>query len=260
LFERVAINSNGTTDFYKKYHDKYKKLCIQFSLDGDQEFHDSMRGNGTFMKVMESIHHLNSKGHTVWISSVVTKKNIESIKRLPEILSRYNIGKWHVSPVMPFGNASWEDVLPTDMWNSLVDDLILKTPFRLGIRKLFDFTRLELLTDEQIDQIAQSLRNQEYKNCGCIRNKLYVYPDMGVYACTCVKDDILGYMDKENIAEIVKNRSAQKYLDFYADNEVCIKCRYHKICNGGCVGLYKKYGFDIRCPQIKKKYEKNFLL
>lgn len=248
----VIINSNGTTPFWRK---NSKIVCcdniiVQFSLDGLQDYHDNIRGPGAFIKTLESMRIVNDLNKPIWISTVVSRKNKNSVIRLPEVLAKFNIAKWHISSIMPFGNASTDDLLDVDEWNCYVDELIKITPFRLGIRKMFDKNLLDKLSDAQISEIAKSERNIGFKNCGCVKSKLYIYPDMNVYGCTCLKDIPLGNIETQSLSDILKNDVAQSFIDFVTDCATCQKCRYLKICNGGCMGMQKKFGYDFRCPLI----------
>ncbi|MBQ2665088.1 MAG: SPASM domain-containing protein, partial [Clostridia bacterium] len=165
----------------------------------------------------------------------------------------YNIEKWHISSMMPFGNASIEYMLTNKEWNDFVDEIIQITPFRLGIRKLYDIGLLDSLSDEQIQQISINERNENFKNCGCIKAKLYIYPDMMVYGCTCMKDMPLGSMKNESLKDIIINSKSQYIVKYKASSSVCKTCRFMPICNGGCLGMQMKYGADIRCPFIQKE-------
>lgn len=253
-FKAVVINSNGTTPFWQKNHSIINRnnVIVQFSLDGLQDYHDKIRGLGSFDKTSDSIRFINGLGKPIWISTVVSRKNMKSVMRLSEILAQFNIEKWHVSPLMPFGNASADDVPDVNEWNNFVDELINITPFRLGIRKLFATEVLEKLSDEQISQIAESERNADFKNCGCVKSKLYIYPDMTVYGCTCIKDIPLGNLETQSLSEILNGTVAQSFLSYVCEVSACKQCRYFKICNGGCMGMQKKYGYDTRCPLINK--------
>lgn len=252
LFKTVVINSNGTTSFWKdnKTILKNDKLYIQFSLDGTKEYHDLIRGDGNFDKTIDNISFINDNDKSAWISTVVTTKNKDDVIKLPQILSSFNIEKWHVSPLMPFGKAIFNDMPTTSQWNEFVDEIIKITPFRLGIRKIFDMELLNKLSDRKIKEFANNNRNIDLKNCGCVRSKIYIYPDMNVYGCTCMKNLPLGNMNYQHLSEIVKNDVAKKFLNFTPTNSSCIKCKYLAICNGGCIGMQKKYGRDFRCPIV----------
>ena len=248
LFRCVVINSNGTTNYYRTSDSwEQNNIIVQFSIDGDENTHNEIRGKGNFEKVIQNIEFINQNNKQIWISTTVSKNNYDSIKKLPAILCKYRIGKWQIAPMMPFGNASRSDIISIDEWNELVDELIEITPFRLGVRKLFDIQKLISLTNSDIQRIAENSRNIDFRNCGCLRSKVYVYPNMNVYPCTCLTDMPLGRLSKDTLKSILeKANQSCKICSF----EKCRKCRYFPICNGGCWGMQKKYGADIRCPLI----------
>lgn len=250
LFKTVVINSNGTTAYFQKSRNWMREnVVVQFSVDGNQRLHDKIRGNGTFKKIIENIEYINETGFKIWISTVVSSYNLESIKELPMILCKHKIAKWQVAPVMPFGNAADSLVLNVETWNKLVDELINITPFRLGVRKLFDMNTLNKLSADEILRISNSIRSKNFRNCGCVTDKVYIYPDMTVYPCTCQLDSPIGNISAFSLKEIVEDALNHPYVCL---NDVCKKCRFRPICNGGCIGMQKKYGADIRCPLIRE--------
>ena len=245
-FNKIVINSNGTTNYFSESsHWFSSKICIQFSLDGVKNGHESVRGRGTFDKVIKNINYINKLNFPIWISTVVSKRNIESVKELPMFLSKFNVEKWQVAPMIPFGKASDADLLSSFEWNNLVDYLISNTPFRLGISKLFSFEKLKEFTEEQLIALSNSQGNMQYRNCGCITNKLYVYPDFSIHPCSCSYNDNLGDLIYDDFTNLIQQSFKNRFV---CTNSICQECKYFKICNGGCVGMQKKYGYDIRCP------------
>lgn len=248
LFKYVVINSNGTTNYFR-FSELWKKenIVVQFSIDGDKNSHNSIRGMGSFEKAIQNIELINQSMKPIWISTTVSQKNYDSVKTLPEIFCMYNIAKWQVAPMMPFGNANRSDIISVEAWNKLVDELIKITPFRLGVRKLFEFKNLSMISEGDIQNIAKSDRNIDFRNCGCLRSKVYVYPNMIVYPCTCINDIPLGNLSERSLKSILENAN-QHYKIIPC--KTCRKCRYYSICNGGCWGMQIEYGADIRCPLI----------
>lgn len=247
-FKHVVINSNGTTDYFRSSNIwKKENIVVQFSIDGDKDTHNKIRGKGSFEKVIDNIKLINQSNKPIWISSTVSQHNYESVKKLPLFFSKYYIDKWQVAPMMPFGNADDSAILQNDAWNELVDRLIEITPFRLGIRKLFDFKKLSNKSDIDIQKIAEKSRNIDFRNCGCLRSKVYIYPNMTIYPCTCLTDIPLGNLSECSLKHILDNAIEHCNINTC---DICQKCRYFSICNGGCWGMQKKYGADIRCPII----------
>lgn len=268
LFDRVAINTNGTTStlFEDKCSAvlKISKLDVQLSLDGDQQSHDAMRGGGTFDKTIDCIDSLNSLGKRVSVSTIATKSNLESIMRLAKILQKYNVKQWKIDPMMPFGHACSCDEAPSiHEWNAFVDHIISSVSLRLVVKKLFYFEGLKNASQNDIQVLAHSPRSKMLRNCGCVNDKLYIGPDFTVYGCTCLHEYPLGNLIDSSLESILESKNA-KLLSCYnvAEDSICASCRFLQLCNSGCIGMsvhtWGKLGYgDGRCPLIREWETKN---
>ena len=252
----LIINSNGTTHFIKDNLDLYRlaNVHIQFSIDGSRETHDRIRGQGVFDKALQNMDLLRTHKIDIWVSTVVTPDNINSIDDLRDLLVQYGISKWHINPILPFGCGSHQKMLSVKEWNRFVDHLIETTPLRLGIRKLFDFSSLDNLPHNQLENLVKQIQKKHLCNCGTVNNKIYVYPDLTVYGCTCLKEFPLGNLRGASLLNILSSSESQKLKNYTLEpNSPCNKCRYVDICNGGCIGMsFRFFGRlgvgDCRCP------------
>lgn len=255
----IIVNSNGTTSFYDNIgrYAGFKKLHIQFSIDGTPIEHDRIRGAGSFGKMERNIGRLRESGVRLWVSTVVTEANLKSIFELRDMLVDYNVEKWHVNPVLPFGCGAKLGLVPVEKWNALVDELIETTPLRLGIKKLYDFSSIENSNSEEFKSLVASAKGKHYCNCGSGNRKLYVYPDLAVYGCTCLKDFPFGNLGREPLSTIMESDIAKRIRCYcLEESSPCQRCEYLPICNGGCIGMsYHEFGRlgvgDIRCPKFR---------
>ena len=266
LFKKIVINTNGTTDFFTKFSEKYKdatNLLVQISVDGSEDFHDKIRGVGTFKRSVGLLDKLVKIGYKVSVSTTVNKRNIEAIQNLCLILNDLNIFKWHVSSEMPFGRADKANMLSSEEWNDLLTKLFSIARLRLTVRKLFNMNSVERLTDEEILRLSKNA----ICNCGTSKMKLYVYSDFRVRACTCIPDVVCGNLMENSIEDILQCEDMKRLRDIKIKSESpCSQCRYLLLCNGGCLGMSKHFfgdfGYgDIRCSKGREYYEskKNFL-
>lgn len=256
----VIVNSNGTTQFYERVerYSGFKNLRIQFSIDGDEKEHDQIRGAGAFVRLRKSLELLRVAGMPIWVSTVVTNQNVASIGRLRNLMIEFNVQKWHVNPVLPFGCGKGMTPMPIEKWNAFVDKMIDETPLRLGIKKLFDFSLLESMGKAEIRKFeAESVKNRR-RNCGCGQRKLYVYPDMTVYGCACLTNYPMGNLRDADLDVIERSENAVALREYaLVQDSPCRLCQYVGICNGGCIGMsvhnFGRLGVgDIRCPIFKK--------
>ncbi|HID09512.1 TPA: radical SAM protein, partial [Candidatus Micrarchaeota archaeon] len=79
---------------------------FQVSLDGTEEVHDSIRGDGTFRKAMEGIRAAISRGYPVDVAFTVTPGNRSSALPLYRSLKGLGVRSFRVSWGVPVGRLS----------------------------------------------------------------------------------------------------------------------------------------------------------
>lgn len=250
----LSICTNGTNNYYVNRDFLDSNITIQISLDGIRDVHDTIRGNQSYDRTLNTISKLENLGISYAISTVVSKNNVSCMKTLADILGNLKFLKhWSVSYEMPFGHADLNEVMPTEEWNAFVDDMLDYVCFRMKIQKMFPFE----LYDKNKDRLAELFKGRKCSNCGSGRNKIYIYPDFNVYPCTCLTDFPLGNLQNSPLSQIMQTKAALTFADYTVLPESkCQECEYLKYCNGGCIGMsyhyFKKIGCgDIRCPKIR---------
>ena len=82
LFARNTVTTNGTLDLIE-----LPRCTYVISVDGPPELNDTVRGKGTFQKVMNTLSRVPEPFEpTVMCQCVVTKKNEEALEQLVEYL------------------------------------------------------------------------------------------------------------------------------------------------------------------------------
>ena len=255
ISKTVSICSNGINDFYL-HKDFFKSnMRVQISIDGTEKSHNAIRGEGTFSKVINTITKLDKLSIPYTVASVVSRKNVSSMMDLSDLLAKFkNMQYWTVSYEMPFGNASFDEIMSAEEWNSFVDKMLEHVDFRMKVQKLFPFD----LFIKYEDKLKAMFADKSYANCGSGRSKIYIYPDLNVYPCTCLTDFCIGNLREKSLSEIMYSPAAIKFSDYHvADDSICKECEYLKYCKGGCIGMsyhyFKELGRgDIRCPKLQK--------
>ena len=255
--EKVVINSNGTTDYFLspdfKLLTETEITTVQISIDGSEDFHDAIRGKGSFNKSIEIIKYLSSiKNIKVTISTTVSALTFqEDFDKLKYQIIDIPFTKWDIKRVSYSGRGSAIPYLKTNDWNRIVDHITQTVADnRISITKQFDFSILDTVSIEQLNQI------KPIKNCGSGTEKIYIYPNLDVLSCTCYEKFPSGNLKKNSLAEILVSQSHKKITnDVIVDNPICNECRYKSICNGGCLGSgFSKHGLfnypDIKCPKV----------
>ncbi len=247
-FRKVEIQTNGTfsNSLSAKLQPLLKEnLFIQFSLDGMQSYHDSIRGKGVFSKVEDKLRYFSEDAEHISISMTVTAENMQSALELAKHLNDFKFRRLSVSIVQPV-NPLKEKLISKEEWNSFVDKLLTLCYYRVDISKLYDFEMMDMFL------LSGQLWNG-YTNCGRGSSHFYVTPSFDVLPCTCI-DERVGNLYADDIREI-KNRLIKASKITISEDSICHSCKYLSICNGGCPGISTKvFGVpnmgDIRCPFV----------
>lgn len=219
---RTVLFTNGTT---KGGENGWKKLTpiidvVQLSLDGfDEATNDSIRGEGTFSKVIRAYELFYEKGMQIRLSVCAMPQNIQSIEDgLLRFLEEYD-------PLKKIG-------------------LILSPTVTAGRNKegkyAFDYPELQEAIGDELDEIWRSgwrfpntfQRNDHQPRCG-IGSSILISPNGGFRACTFAP--ISGNAREERLQDWYKR--TQETLEMYdVDNiPLCRDCDLRHICLGGCV-------------------------
>ena len=232
----VTVLSNGTKiDF--EYTSTLKKLKeIQLSIDGPSEkINDEIRGNGVFLKVMNTLDKIYSIGITVTISMTLFDKYFEDYKLfleyfLQELKNKYgnSIKIRFTSEILPGRNINKDDIrLSNDLLKNFADDICKK-----------------VYGPEWIFQTYYNLISNFHTNCGY--GTVVTIDSKGIiYSCNLPYYPI-GDIHKDSFSSIiVKLRELNE--NFVVDNiEPCSKCDLRYICGGKCRVLNKYLYGDIK--------------
>lgn len=93
----VILVTNGTRDIKP-----YNPDVLWISVEGTQEIHDSIRGEGSFQKSFETIKKYQGKKHIITLTTF-SKKNINNLEELVATLSPHLDGMWF-SYAYPYHN------------------------------------------------------------------------------------------------------------------------------------------------------------
>ena len=78
---KIVINTNGIL-VPQKIESVKKALRINVSLDGPEEYHDSMRGKGSFEKAVRGIRKAREEGVSVKLRCTMHRHNMRSVPEL----------------------------------------------------------------------------------------------------------------------------------------------------------------------------------
>lgn len=250
IYPDIMVNTNGLRLKYllDAYEATDKKLKVQISIDGDEEFHDNIRGKGTFQRSLRNINELSKHGVFVVIASTVGKNNFLGIKSLDSVLDDINYAIWTIKREVVFGRATLKNQLDTSSWNNFAKDAkqTFKNTDRLRISTMFDW--------HNMGKAINRPHKNNIMNCGTGTSKLYINPDLTVFPCGCLEQINLGDLSKDNAQSVIL--SMLEKIPNKPLNSICQLCPFKTLCNGGCPGsAYNYFGNfysgDPRCPAIK---------
>jgi radical SAM protein with 4Fe4S-binding SPASM domain len=92
---RSILLSNATL-ITKEVAKKLSVHEVQVSLDGMKEGHESLRGRGTFKKVMAAIDQLQQANIRVSVATMIHRRNLSEFDQLASLLQSKHIDEWNV--------------------------------------------------------------------------------------------------------------------------------------------------------------------
>ena len=248
-WNKVILTSNGsfstvTADRLKTYLSE--NLWLQLSLDGPEEEHDNIRGNGSYRKLINNVTYLKNYCHNIIISTTVTYNTLNSTIQLADILNDYDFSFWKVCPEQVEDPKS-EDLINSTDWNQFAKDVLFHCAYPVRRKQFF---KLDLMNFA----LEQGVKPETY-NCGCGKSKIYIDSNGTVSLCSCMNYS-LGNIFTTPICELIETWKQAGDMT-PSDDSVCHQCKYLSVCNGGCPGYsLKVFGVmnmgDIRCPIVHK--------
>lgn len=231
-----ALQTNGTL-LDEKWCRFFKRnnFLIGISLDGYKSnmntFRFDINGLGVYSKVLESYKLLQTHRVDTNVLCVLTNSLAQNPRDLYNFFKTINITHLQLIPCLPSLDGQGEEALTPDNYKSFYQEfysLWLKD-FKLGVA----------MSVNLFDNIMLMLMKRPPFQCGVngrcsIQN--IIEADGSVFTCDFyVTDEFnLGNVHSNSFEEMHNCSTA---LDFQKPLELeslCMKCKYVKICNGGC--------------------------
>jgi radical SAM protein with 4Fe4S-binding SPASM domain len=253
LFHRVVICSNGTN--FKPIEENIeilKRCMIQISIDGNELYHDMLRGKGTYRRSRKTIEYLLTSNIRTIVASTVSRDNIGSIREMFEDMCSLGVENFKISQEMPSGFAKQrkESQLNYNEWNQFCDefkDYSMKFNKNISLKKLFPFVGKKLnMNNVSNDMLCMA-------GCKAGVTQLYIYPNKMVYGCPMLIEHPIIDLNKNSLLDI-EEHYIKGCLYNYAPGKQskCLNCEYLLVCRGGCPGRSKGndniWEGDYQCP------------
>ena len=219
---RSILLSNGTL-ITKETAEKLRVHEVQISLDGMKEGHESVRGEGTFEKVLQAIDHLQEANIRVSVATMIHQKNLKEFDKLASLIQSKNIGEWNVD--IPCMAGRMEE--NKDFWVS---------PSEAGPFLQYGY--------------GGGLHSSE-KNATCGAHLCAILPNGHVAKCGLFSQEPVGSIDEG--LRVCWDRIPRIQL-----KELTCNCPQMEECRGGCRFRAKLQG-DIFQPDLFQCYSRGVL-
>ena len=242
----LRISTNGlllNEDTIRSFIDNML-FCVQVSVDGMKETHDSFRGlRGSFKKAIQALRLSSDNGLHTTMSTMIIKPNINEIPDLLDLAVINGFSSFKLNSFMPVGRGSDASELGVtkDQVKRLASILaekrdLYKDKIDVQMAAVFPW----LFDDHGIGNIAvRGIRGHKKVRCSAGQTNLVISPDGTVYPCPYLTDFPLGNILKDPLKDIWHDNLGimGKFRNIF-QNDLKGKCRDCKFipsnCNGGC--------------------------
>ena len=248
---RVSLTTNGTliTDNVVDKFKERKLDYIKVSLDGSEEVHDQIRGDGSFRKATEGIKKLVDAGIHVGIRMVVSSLTYKEVDRIHRISKELGCSSLTFSTIRPSGEAVnnkylFDNISKTEYQYACDEVVELNKHSNLNINIAEDAPYIPLMTPDS------DMLNELLPQFGCPAKGMVCEVDAYGNMSPCGflkgligKSLIGGNIKKESIIDIWNNSSSFEKIRNIEFPEKCGKCSHYGKCLGGCrTRAYSAYG------------------
>ncbi len=238
---------------------------IAVSLDGDEECHDLIRGNGSFSRTMNGIRNLLSQSIIPDILFTPLKINYSSFGKMVEILSPMGIKRIGFNALHPTGRSR-------NIYKQIMLDHFTEAVAFAGmVEKIKKNNRgIEIKSAPFVYQCYPDMfkvdalpppspKKNVLKKCSAAHTSCTVTAGGWILPCSELRDFKGGNVKKRDFTETwiqsERLRAVRDVSNFSSSDIVfCRKCRYNIFCNGGCrADAYAVYN-DLLAPDPNCPY------
>lgn len=267
----VSINTNGTL-LNKEMINRLIELQLfqlTISLDGATQLtNDEIRGSGSFERVVENVKrtvaciHNNNSPMIVQIATVITRKNLSTIHKLPRLLKEIGVQYLDILKLYECGNAS-KNALSLSITSKEYLDAICKL--------IFESYRNQIFTQIDCKPKVLNIINKRFgfqiekfniSFAKCCAGKQIIFMDhkgnifpCGPYSHTLSDPELQTNIFAENYIEslkIIENSISDKIrINTNELKPICKNCQFKSVC-GGCAICFNNY--EELCEEADKLY------
>ncbi len=243
----VNIITNGTLITNDIAHTmKNSGISIaSISLDGTEDIHDNVRGNGVFQKVIEAFGYLRNTGVNIGVNTTLMKDNVNLLSEMYDLLKEQGVCNWQLQPGIPEGRLSEhsEYVLDTQDIRKAIDFSYEKN--LTGGPKIFLAETIGYYTKNEVlsrTMAYNSARPVIFKGCNAGICSLGILHNGDVVGCTSIRKPgfVEGNLLIRSLKDIWNDPNAFSWRRNMKVSDLgpkCQKCRYAETCLGGCTNI-----------------------
>lgn len=233
---KINVYTNGL--LLKRYLDEIAKfnlpkryISLFVSIDGLRDTHDSIRGAGTFDKVIDNLLFAKQKGYYITTNTVLSNQNYKDVPTLFVQLYNMGINKIQISNIIEKGRASQMQLNDSEhkAFLSALTQVLSETN---GIDSLLyaDMpdddcnSKVYLLSDSGKEYI----QTESWK-CSAGLGKATIDANGDVFCCPFINNSKIGNVTTTSLKNIWSNEERFKFLSLLSKNNnnsrVCLAVR-----------------------------------
>jgi len=232
VVEELGIITNGllfNRDVVKRLPEFLKLKKIKISLDGaDAETNDSIRGEGTFDKVIQNIPLIKKENSfEIILMFTVMKRNFRDLPSFIKLCQELSLNGFIIERFIPWGRGREriEEVLNKEEWKELIKTLL----------DLFSIEDENSFLPYQAFQVGFNGEEPELLGAPCVigRDGLCIMPDGSVFPCrrfpisigNLLNDSLKTIWEKSDLLENLRRKDNLKGKCGRCEIKDCRGCR-----------------------------------
>lgn len=227
---------------------------VSISIDGPEEIHDRIRGNGVYQKVREAFRHLQNEGIACGVNTTVIKDNIEHLEEMYQEFIDFGVHSWQIQPGLPEGNLAEhpDSVLNMDDIKRMVEFSYAKN--KEGAIKILLAETVGYYSKMETLSRMMALGADSpviWSGCNAGIRALGILHNGDVVGCTSIrkKNFVEGNLKERSLSDIWNDSEAFKWrrsMKVSDLGDTCATCRYGAACLGGCSNVRLIMNGDLK--------------
>ena len=211
----------------------------QLSLEGATPgLHDALVGRaGAFDQLWRGLEQLRARGVRVHTNSTVTRRNVEQLEAIVDLVAERGVARLTMNLVIPCGTAGGDASLHVPY--SEAGAVVLRARERAQARgvQLIWYSPLPLCL---FNTVAHGLGN---RGCAAADGLLHVNPAGDVLPCSSFRhDESLGNLLRQRFDDVWQSRAARFFRAKQMMPSACGGCAEAAFCQGACVLYWRELG------------------